>query len=190
MTTTTGIFFPYPSMPECRDDATGGRIVRPRGLATSGLLARGILLATLLHPLQAQLNHAGLSGRSRSDALNPEKIKQDEARLLGVLSDDPENAGALAGMGWVRSRQGNYLGAISYLEKARQKRPNDHALTVALDLARFRMTMKEARISLSAGDLKAAEKYYLLALQIRPHNSEALAGFCTSLIKTGFPPFY
>ena len=95
---------------------------------------------------------------------------------MGILAREPGHAGALAGMGWIRSQQGNFLAAISFLEQARLKRPNDHTLAVALDLDRFRFLMSEARYSLSSNDLIAAEKRYLAALDIRPNNREASAG--------------
>jgi tetratricopeptide (TPR) repeat protein len=109
------------------------------------------------------------------------QLKKDEARLLAILSGDPENAGALAGMGWVRSRQRNYPGAVSFLERARQYRPNDHALAVALDLARFKVMLAEAGHSLESGDLDSARRYYNLALEIQPHNAEASAGLLDTL---------
>ena len=102
---------------------------------------------------------------------------------MGILARDPGNAGALAGMGWIRSQQGNFLAAISFLEPARRKRPNDHHLAVALDLDRFRFLMREAQYSLASNDLIAARKCYLAALDIRPNSREASAGLKATLIK-------
>lgn len=102
---------------------------------------------------------------------------------MGILAKDPGNAGALAGMGWIRSQQGNFLAAISFLEPARRKRPNDHQLAVALDLDRFRFLMSEAQYSLASNDLIAARKSYLAALDIRPNSREASAGLKATLIK-------
>jgi tetratricopeptide (TPR) repeat protein len=103
-------------------------------------------------------------------------LTKDETRLLAILASDPDNAGALAGMAWVRSRQKNYPAAIGYLEKAKQERPDDRALSVALDLDRFRAIIAEADYALAAGDLIAAEKFYALAIKIRPQNHEASVG--------------
>ena len=110
-------------------------------------------------------------------------MRLDEARLLGILAREPGNAGALAGMAWIRSQQGNFLAAISFLEQARLKRPNDHALAVALDLDRFRFLISEARYSLASNDLVAAKKRYSEALKIRPNNHEASAGLNVTQIK-------
>ena len=104
---------------------------------------------------------------------------------MGILARDPGNAGALAGMGWIRSQQGNFPGAISFLEQARLKRPKDHALAVALDLDRFRFFMSEARYSLASNDLIGAQKRYRAALEIRPNNREAVAGLRAAQIRLG-----
>jgi cytochrome c-type biogenesis protein CcmH/NrfG len=96
------------------------------------------------------------------------KIRQDEARLTGILARNPEDAGALAGMGWVRSRQRNYTAAVSYLERALRRRPGDTKLKFALDEARFRVMMDEAEHARAAGDAEAARRFYLGALAIRP----------------------
>ena len=77
---------------------------------------------------------------------------------MGILAREPGNAGALAGMGWIRSQQGNFPAAISFLEQARLKRPNDHTLAMALELDRFRFLMSEARYSLASNDLIAADR--------------------------------
>lgn len=151
----------------------------------------GLVLGGMATPLNAQDAQAAnvntghptarYANPTTSDSAAAAQLKKDEARLLAILASEPENAGALAGMGWVRSRQKNYLGAISFLERARQCRPNDHALVVALDLARFNVMLAEAGHSLETGDLDSAQRYYNLALQIRPHNAEASAGLLDTL---------
>ena len=110
-------------------------------------------------------------------------MKQDETRLLAILARDPDNPGALAGMAWVRSRQKNYLAAVSYLERAMQTHPGDHALSVALDLDRFRVIEAEADHALASGDLASARKFYTLAMRIRPHCAEASAGLRSTLLR-------
>jgi tetratricopeptide (TPR) repeat protein len=109
------------------------------------------------------------------------KVKQDEVRLLAILAKNPEDPGALAGMGWVRSRQKNYTAAISYLERAKQKRPNDPGLNVALEEARFHVLLAEGHNALTANDLDSAQAFYSRALIIRPHSREALDGLHATL---------
>ena len=104
---------------------------------------------------------------------------------MGILARNPGNAGALSGMAWIRSQQGNFSGAISFLEQAKLKRPMDHALSLALDLDRFRFFMSEARYSLASNDPAGAQKRYRAALSIRPNNREAAAGLRAAQIRLG-----
>jgi tetratricopeptide (TPR) repeat protein len=104
------------------------------------------------------------------------QINDDETRLTAILAKHPEDVGALAGMAWVRSQQGNFPAAISFLEHARSERPNDGPIAAALELDRFRFYMSEARLSLASDDPATAEKRYRSALQIRPDSREAAAG--------------
>lgn len=113
------------------------------------------------------------SAKSREDET---KIRQDEARLTAILGKNPEDAGALAGMGWVRSRQKNYMGAVSYLEQALRHRPGDRQLRFALDEARFRVLLGEAEHARAGGDPEAARRFYSGALAIRPGSREAAEG--------------
>lgn len=109
-----------------------------------------------------------------TNALDPAKIKADELRLTAILSAHPEDPGALAGMGWVRSRQHNFPAAISFLERARQQRPHDARLRYALDSARFELMLQEGDEALKAGNPATAQIRYRSALQIRPQAQQAI----------------
>jgi len=105
------------------------------------------------------------------------QLKQDEVRLWAVLAKDPGDAGALAGMAWIRSRQGNYLAAISFLEHAKLRRPHDSSLDAALRLDRYGFFMGEAVSALAKGDIATAHSRYGSALQIFPRDGAAYRGF-------------
>ena len=137
---------------------------------------------TGIQPANAASQPAPAAVRQPSSG-DPAQLEREETRLLAILVRDPDNLGALAGMAWVRSRQKNYLAAISYLEPATQKHPGDHALSVALDLDRFRVIEAEADHALSSGDLVSARKFYALAIRIRPHCREASAGLRSTLLR-------
>ena len=145
---------------------------------------------TAIQPANAASQAAPAAVRQPSSG-DRAQLKQDETRLLAILVRDPDNLGALAGMAWVRSRQKNYLAAVSYLERARQKHPGDQALSVALDMDRFRVIEAEADHALSSGDLASARKFYALAIRIRPFTrslSHCLAsGSSTSLVSHRSP---
>jgi len=70
-------------------------------------------------------------------ALNANHIEEAETRFNAILASDPSDSRALAGMGYVRMQQGNFSGAISFLEQARLSNASDQALATALDTARF-----------------------------------------------------
>ena len=95
---------------------------------------------------------------------------------MTILAAHPDDPGALAGMGWVRSRQRNFPAAISYLERAIHYRPNDQRLLYALDAARFGLMVQEGQECLRARDFAKAERRYRAALEIRPHSTEAKDG--------------
>jgi len=78
-------------------------------------------------------------------ALNAKHLDQAEALFKAVLDKDPANPRALAGMGYIRMQQGNFLGAISFLEQARRGNMSDKELVEALETARFWFLMGEGQ---------------------------------------------
>jgi tetratricopeptide (TPR) repeat protein len=127
-------------------------------------------------------------------ALNGKHVDQAEALFKAVLDKDPNNSGALAGMGYIRMQQGNFLGAISFLEHARRDNANDKGLAEALETARFWFLMGEGQAALNDNDLTMAEKQYRAALLLRPASPEALTALAGTLEKAKQPgsavPFY
>jgi tetratricopeptide (TPR) repeat protein len=120
-------------------------------------------------------------------ALNDKHIDQAEALFKAVLEKDPNNSGALAGMGYIRMQQGNFLGAISFLEQARRDNANDKGLGEALETSRFWFLMGEGHAALNDNDLTMAEKQYRAALLLRPNSPEALAALAGTLEKAQQP---
>jgi len=121
------------------------------------------------------------------EALNANHIAEAEGRFKAIVADDPSDSKGLAGMGYVRMQQGNFLGAISFLEQAKRGAPDDKGLNAALDTARFWFIMGEGQNALSINDLTTAEKRYRSALDLRPNNSEALEGLGGTLLKAQQP---
>jgi tetratricopeptide (TPR) repeat protein len=120
-------------------------------------------------------------------ALNANHVEEAETRFNAILAADPNNPKALAGMGYVRMQQGNFLGAISFLEQAKQGDPEDKGVLAALDTARFWFIMGEGQNALNSNDLTTAEKRYRAALDLRPTNVEALEGLGGTLLKAQQP---
>ena len=137
---------------------------------------------------------AVLTGRARSaaeiaayKALNAKHIDEAETRFKAILAKEPENAKALAGMGYVRMQQGNFSGAISFLEQARNEDSDDKDVAAALDTSRFWFVMSEGQTALENSDLTTAETRYRAALELRPGSPEALAGMGGTMLKAHQP---
>jgi len=126
-------------------------------------------------------------GASAADAaayskLNAGQVDAAAAAFQAVLATQPNDAGALAGMGQVRILQGNYLGAVSFLEQAKQASPNDPTIAAALDGARYHFLMSEGHDAQSAKDAVDAEKRYREALELRPADSDAVNALVNVLV--------
>jgi tetratricopeptide (TPR) repeat protein len=120
-------------------------------------------------------------------ALNAKNLPEAELLFKAILARDPQNARALAGMGYVRIQQANYDGAISFFAQARQNGARDSVLDAALESARFSALMDQGSAALAANDLPTAEKRYRSALATRPVDPEALSGLGETLLKARQP---
>ena len=120
-------------------------------------------------------------------ALNAKRLDEAEKGFMAILAKDPSSPDALAGMGYVRMQQGNFLGAVSFLEQATQLVPNDKSFSAALDVARFSFILGEGQNALSANDLATADKRYRAALALRPDSPEAMAGLGSTLLREQQP---
>ena len=116
-------------------------------------------------------------------ALNSKQLEEAETRFKAILATDPENARALAGLGYIRMQQSNFGAAISFLDQAKQNGAKDAGLDPALTTARFWFTMGEASTALNENDLTTAEHQYQAALAMRPNSPEALEGLGGTLLK-------
>jgi tetratricopeptide (TPR) repeat protein len=114
--------------------------------------------------------------------LNAGQVDEAATAFQAVLAAQPKDASALAGMGQVRMLQGNYLGAVSFLEQAKQASPNDAAIGAALDGARFQFLMGEGKDAQTAKDLTDAEKRYREALGLRPDARQAVDALVNVLV--------
>ncbi len=120
-------------------------------------------------------------------ALNGKRLAEADHRFQAILTRDPNNARALAGMGYVRMNQSNFGGAISFLEQAKQNGAKDAGLENALAASRFWYTMGDASRALNENDLATAESQYRAALAMRANSPEALEGLGGTLLKAQQP---
>jgi tetratricopeptide (TPR) repeat protein len=141
---------------------------------------------------------AGTAQRARSEmeveayrALDAKHMAEAETLFMAVLNREPKNSLALSGMGYIRMQQGNFLGALSFLEEAHIQESRIGAAKIpgmdeALDTARFWFFMGEGNAALVSNDLTRAESLYRsAALALHPTCSEdAAAGFAAQLLHT------
>jgi predicted Zn-dependent protease len=129
----------------------------------------------------------GSKEQAAYNALNAKNLPEAELRFKDLLAADPQDAGALAGMGYVRMQQSNFGGAISFLEQAKQYGARDTGLDNALASAHFYLVMSQGSTALNEDDLPTAEQQYRAALAMRPTSSEALEGLGGTLLKAQQP---
>ena len=120
-------------------------------------------------------------------ALNAKRFDEADTRFKAILMKDPQNARALAGLGYVRMNQQNFGGAISFLEQAKENGAKDPGLDKSLELSRYFYTLSEGGVALNENDLTTAEQKYQQALRMRPNSPEALQGLGGTLMKAGQP---
>jgi tetratricopeptide (TPR) repeat protein len=116
-------------------------------------------------------------------SLNAKRLDEADTRFKAILARQPDNPRALAGLGYVRMQQGNFGGAISFLEQAKQYGARDMGLDNALETSRFYSVMGDGQLALSENDLTTAEQKYQQALTLRPNSPEALEGLGGTLLK-------
>ena len=119
--------------------------------------------------------------------LNAKHLDAAETKFKAILANHPDDANALAGLGYIRMQQANFGGAISFLVQAKQDGSKDPNLDSALVTSRFWYTMGEAAMALNEDNLPAAEKGYRTALAMRPDSVEALEGLGGTLLKAQQP---
>ncbi|GGH13568.1 hypothetical protein GCM10011586_33520 [Silvibacterium dinghuense] len=118
-------------------------------------------------------------------ALSANRADEAESRFQALLAQQPHNPRALAGMGFVRMKQGNFADAVHYLEQAEQNGSHDHAVENSLVTARFWNTMQQGTAALNDNRTADAIASYQAALALRPDAPEALEGLSGAYMKAG-----
>ena len=131
----------------------------------------------------AEARARGVQEQEAYNALNAKRLDDAELRFKAILASDPQNARALAGLGYVRMQQSNFGGAISFLEQAKQNGARDADVDSALSTARFYYTLGQASTALNENDLTTAEQQFQAALVMRANSPEALEGLGGTLLK-------
>jgi tetratricopeptide (TPR) repeat protein len=116
-------------------------------------------------------------------ALEANEIDRAEQGFQALLDKEPANSRALAGIGFVHMKQGNFDRAVTDFEAARQNGLKDPKIETALDTARFWRTMGEATKALEQDQIELAAQRFREALAQRATSPEALAGLAGALLR-------
>lgn len=116
-------------------------------------------------------------------ALNGNNLELAESRFQAILAAEPSNGRACAGMGFLRMRQNNFAGAVSYLTQAQEAGFKDASVEKALETARFWFTMNQATEAMNANQPEVAMSRFKAALEMRPDSGEALSGVAGLLMR-------
>jgi tetratricopeptide (TPR) repeat protein len=121
--------------------------------------------------------------RAAFRALNEHHLEDAEKRLTEILTEDPKNGRAAAGMGFLRMQQTNFGGAISFLAQAESNGYRAKTVEDALATSRFWFVMGEASQAFNENQFDVALAKYRQALSMRPRSPEALNGLAGLLTK-------
>jgi tetratricopeptide (TPR) repeat protein len=116
-------------------------------------------------------------------ALNAHRLDEAETRFQAILTAEPDNGRAQAGMGFLRMQQNNFAGAISFLSQAGQNGYTSRVVENALATSRFWYTMGEATQAIEDAQPEVAMEKYKAALVMRPNSPEALNGVAGLYVK-------
>jgi tetratricopeptide (TPR) repeat protein len=123
---------------------------------------------------------AGLVGspeeRAAYQLLQANKIEEAEAKFQAILAKQPSNGRVQAGLGFIRMKQNNFGGAISYFDGAMQNGDKTAIVQSSLSTSRFWFNVQQGTAALNQNELDEAVARYKAALVIRPNSPEALQG--------------
>lgn len=116
-------------------------------------------------------------------ALAANRLEDAENRFVALSNANPKNGRAYAGLGFVRMKQGNFAGAISFFSQAEQDGVHVASVTQALATSRFWYTVQQGTAALNSNQMPEAVAQYRAALDLRPGSPDALEGLAGAYMK-------
>jgi Tfp pilus assembly protein PilF len=131
-----------------------------------------------LKVLQVKQEHAqeDLDKEHGFEALQNKDLATAEAQFQDVLRHSPDDANAIAGMGFVRLNQKRFSEALGFFSRARELAPQRADVREGFDSARFWLAMQQGATARLQNRPDAATAAYQDALTIRPGDTQALLG--------------
>ncbi|HEY1807538.1 MAG TPA: cellulose synthase subunit BcsC-related outer membrane protein [Acidobacteriaceae bacterium] len=116
-------------------------------------------------------------------ALGEGHLNEAQDRFAVLSAQEPNNARVLAGLGFLRMKQGNFSAAVEFFGQAEENGLNVPVVRESLETARFWNAMQQGTMALNANRLDDAAKQYQAALTLRPRSLDALTGLAGVYMK-------
>ena len=120
-------------------------------------------------------------------ALAAGRLNEAQDRFAVLSAQQPNNPRVLAGLGFLRMKQGNFGAAVQFFAQAEQNGLNVPVVRDSLENARFWDAMQQGTMALNANRLDDAAKQYQAALALRPRSVDALTGLAGAYMKAQEP---
>jgi tetratricopeptide (TPR) repeat protein len=121
-------------------------------------------------------------------ALQSKDLATAEARFQEVLRRSPNDANAIAGLGFVRLNQKRFSDALTLFERARTLAPQKADVREGYDNAKFWLAMEQGATARQQNSPDAAVGAYQDALALRPADTQALLGIAQAQVdKKNYP---
>lgn len=117
--------------------------------------------------------------------LKERKFPDAEAQFHEVLAQSPNDAEAIAGLGFVKLEQKRFDEAAKFLVKAHQLAPGNKDIDAGYRNAAFWDVMNQAAVDLKANRFKQAIAEYQQALTQNPNSRDALMGIANASVEGG-----
>jgi cellulose synthase operon protein C len=139
-------------------------------------------IVAALHAKQQQ-NIADAEKASAFKALRNQDVEVADAKFTKVLSQSPNDANAIIGLGYVRLDERRFSEALSLFERARTLAPQRQDARDGYESASFGLAMARGASAQQEGQPAAAVLAYQEALTIRPTDNGAFLGLANALVR-------
>lgn len=123
--------------------------------------------------------------RQAYKALRSEDLPGAEKLFRDALEKNPKEAGALAGLGFVRMKQEDFRSALTQFESAAAIAPGNRVVQDAIKEARFWGSIQTGSAAMKAGRSEEALNQYKAAFTARPADLNAIEGYSGALMSSG-----